>query len=152
MDEFLFIVFICLAVGLFLIIGAIYLFICSKETLNWIPVKGRMLNISLEKVVSDNLDTVRITYKTGALYSYCFDNKEYKSRRIYYGDFISTNYSRKYKKIINRYAKDSEIVVFCNPANPKESVIKQGIDSIIYKVLILGIVLIVLVPVIYIFH
>lgn len=124
--------FFVLSFGIILFIGSSYLYIKSKETMIWITTEGVILDSKIDKL-NTGFDSPS-SYKAQILYSYTVNNKEYKSSRIYYGDFGRQYFQNKSNRIVKKYKKEEIVLVYFNPLKPKESVLETGIH---YEIILL---------------
>ncbi|WP_108823275.1 DUF3592 domain-containing protein [Dysgonomonas sp. Marseille-P4361] len=144
MDDSLFAIYFCALLGLGFIIGSLLLYLYSNETLKWTPISAKIKEIKLYKFKVNKDEPGSYLYRIKVLYTYKYENVVYDSKRFFYGDFIGISFSDKIKKLAQSYGAGEEIIVFCNPDKPKGSVIKKGVQSIVYEILIIGVFLIVL--------
>lgn len=128
--------------GIVTLVLSYYLYYKSKETLNWIEVKGKIEYIYIDKL--EFVQEAQKDYRSRILYSYIYHNKYYQSKRLFYGDFIRKTWPRKIKARIDLYRSNNMIIVYINPSNPKESVIERGIPSIVNYLLRVGILFIII--------
>lgn len=116
---------------IFLGLGILMLYFWSnsmksiKESKSWPSVKG--------KVVSSTID-VRQTESNGKMidmfypkvrYGYFVSGTQFYNDKISFGDY-GTNKRRDARKVCNKYPENSEVTVYYNPMNPKNSVLKRS--------------------------
>lgn len=136
--EFIIVVF----VGIATLVLSYYLYRKSKETLNWIEAKGKIENIYIDKL--EFVQEARKAYRSRVLYSYTYQDKTYKSKRLFYGDFIRKTWPGRTKALIDMYRSDNIIIVYINPLNPQESVIQKGVPIIVNYLFIVGLFFIII--------
>ena len=142
--EYFFAVNIICFVGILFILHFVYLLILSISTQKWVSIKGKIDESNLEVTNQDIGNDMSVSYKANIKYQYVINAQTYFSKRVFIGDYIRRNFSRNEEPLVNRYAKDKEILVYYNPSNLKCSVLETGIHSVIYRELFVGILLIVL--------
>jgi hypothetical protein len=143
MEYFLVVNIICL-VGILFISHFIYLFILSRNTQKWLPIKGKINKSKLEITNQDIGNDMSVSYKAKIEYQYVIADNTYFSQRIFIGDYIKRNFSRSVESLINKYAKNKEVLVYYNSNNPKCSVLETGVHSVIYRELFIGILFVVI--------
>ncbi|MFV0538642.1 MAG: DUF3592 domain-containing protein [Dysgonomonas sp.] len=123
--------FVVICVGLFVLY--LYLYIKSKQSLDWHKAEGVVLKSELDKYRTGGELT---SYRAKIEYSYTIEEKTYHSKRIFYGDILRHNFSFSNKKLIDKYKKGDVVNVFYNPHNPKEAVLQQGVHFEVIRILI----------------
>lgn len=133
--SYVLLVVIILLIGVINLFLFIYLVQISKDTKKWPSVRGEMLNSEIDRYdVGENF-----SYKTNIEYQYILNKKIYKSNRIFYGDFLRTNFMYTSKGKMKEYIENKELNVYYNPQKPYRSVLKVGINSAIYNFLVVAI-------------
>jgi len=103
----------------------------SRISENWSQAKGKVIKSQLDKLGFGGEDS--ITYKPVIEYHYEVEHKLYNSKRLYFGSNISSSFKKsKSTRLVQKYSTGTEIIVFYNQSNPKESVIETGIHSEIW--------------------
>jgi len=132
-------IYIILATGLLLFSYNLWLIIKSKSTENWHETKGVILKSQLVDCSSMEGD---YTFKPEIEYSYKISDKEFKSKRIYFGGNLMSSYNKKIsRKTVEKYPKDSEVSVYYNINNKSVSVLEKGIHYQLIIGLILGLLI-----------
>ncbi len=122
-------------------ISGCYLFKKSKQTIKWGKTKGSIYYSELSKQEMDAGSPV--TYKAKVKYLYTINGKEYNSKRIFFGDFVSEGLPYNSKKLLKKYQKGSEVDIYYNTLKPEESVLERGIHFNVYLLFITSFLLIV---------
>lgn len=114
----------------------------SIKTSEWAMTKGIILNLEIDDLnyIGEEADC---SYKVKIEYHYMVNNEKYKSKRIFFGDYIRTNTPRAAKKILENYSGKKDIDVYYNPYKPKSSVLEIGINSLIYRELLVGLLFVI---------
>ena len=133
------IVNICAGIGIICIIHFIYIFILSKRNKNWKITEGEIISSKMQ----ESLD-VGAMYQADIQYKYVIGEKEYFSKRIFYGHYLGKNFPKSIKTLINKYVKGKKVLVYYNPKHPDKSVLETGVHTIIYQELFAGILFVVL--------
>jgi hypothetical protein len=135
-------IIVVILVGLTTLGLSYYLYNKSKEVYKWTEIKGKIEDIYVDKF--EFVQEARKAYRSKITYSYTYQNKDYQSRRLFYGDFIRKTWPRKTKVLVEKYKSNRNIIVYVNPSKPRESVIEKGIPAVIYYLLIVGIALLII--------
>ena len=139
-SDLLILICVFISLGLFLTLHFFYLLVASNETNRWVQTVGKILHSEIECLDSNEPS---ITYLLKVKYQFTINNKTYHSKKIYWGDYIATNFPYRQKKRLKKYAINNMVDVYYNPENPKESVLEKGINSIIYRELFSGIIILI---------
>ena len=112
--------------------GGIFLFgvrslLRAKESVNWPSTFGEIVQSSVESSRSSGSNS-STTYKAEVLYEYMVKAVTYNGNRVAFGDYGSSNPSHA-RKIVNRYPKDTKVLVYYMPENPEEAVLEAGIKK-----------------------
>jgi predicted permease len=120
-------IYIILATGILLFSYNLWLIIKSNSTGKWHETKGVILKSQLSDYSSIEVNDYKFLPEIE--YSYKISDKEFKSKKIYFGGNLMTSYNKKIsRKTVEKYSKDSEVTVFYNTSNNnKESVLEKGI-------------------------
>ncbi len=129
---------ICLLIGGVLQILFFLRIVCQTErSKHWPTTTGIILSSELSSFGSENADSSK-TYKADIKYQYQIDEKNYTSRRIYYGDWISISFSSLVKKIVREYGVGKECIVHYDPQNPLKEVLRVTLATPVYFLLLGG--------------
>ncbi len=110
----------------------------SKISESWNQTTGKVIKSQLDISGSGGEDS--ITYKPVVEYQYEVEQKLYNSKRLYFGSNISSSFKkRKSTKLVQKYSTGTEIIIYYNQSNPKESVIETGIHSEVWIVFIVAV-------------
>jgi hypothetical protein len=104
-----------------------------KSTISesWSRTNGIVIKSQLDESGTGGEDS--ITYKPDIQYQYEVEQKLYDSKRLYFGSNISSSFKkRKSTRLVQKYSTGTEVIVYYNQSNPKESVIETGIHSEIW--------------------
>ena len=136
----LWIIYICVGIGIVFVIHFTYLFVLSKRSKNWKTTEGEIVSSKMQKNDFDE----GTMYKAVIQYKYAIEEKEYFSDRIFFGDYIGKNFSKSVKVLVNKYANEKKVLVYYNPQNHNKSVLETGVQTVIYRELFVGILLLLL--------
>ena len=133
-----------MAVGVLLLIGALYGLARGIPTTKWPSTTGEVLYSTIQERYERHDD--RYDYKASIGYTYTVNGIKYNSWKIQRGlgeqlqdvKFIYALFTTV------KYPKGTQIVVYFKPDNPAEAVIKKGPDFTTYIVLVISILFIVL--------
>jgi hypothetical protein len=133
---------LCVLIGglLQLLIFALLVYL-SLKTRQWSETTGKILSSELSDFNWETDDTGK-TYKASIKYQYQVGGKEYTSKRAYYGDWIAISFSSYMRTLVAQYKAGEECKVYYNPQNPQTSVLKIGVISSIYSLLLGGLIFI----------
>lgn len=128
--------------GFLLLIYNLRSIIRAKSSKNWEKANGLVLDSKLVdfSMTGDSSHS----YKPKVEYGYMINEKEFRSKRIYFGSNIMSSFKKgKSIRIVNKYPKGTKITVYYNPLNEKLSVLETGIKSelvfgIVFGFLFLG--------------
>lgn len=139
MDTRQFISVLIIVCSLIILLYGVYLTFKSRSTKEWSKTKGVVIKSEVYKETTPSgMDGTSLSFKTLIEYKYKADDEEHISKRVFYGDTIGTSLPFKSKKLIKQYPIDSEVIVYYNPVNPKESVLQKGLNFIIIEIYFLG--------------
>ena len=138
--NYIWIVNICVGIGIIFIVHFTYIFILSKRNKSWKITEGEIINSKMQESYFDE----GAMYKAVIQYKYIIGEKEYFSNRVFHGDYIGKNFSKSVKTLINKYVKGATVLVYYNPQHPNKSVLETGIHPVIYRELIVGILFLLL--------
>lgn len=110
-----------------------YLLFKSLETKRWVSTEGKILSKEVDKGALKNNESH--LYTANIKYSYNVNGKEFVSKRIFYGNWIAISTPFSAQETVKRYKK-TNVTVYYNPNNPKESVLEQGINRLICRILL----------------
>ncbi len=137
---FLFIVLL----GSAMLIAAIISLRRAKNTEFWRYTSGKILRSEIETIQRNTINNRNeIVYAPKIIYSYEVDEKEYVSNRIKIMNDYSSNSPKAVQKIISKYRRDSDVVIYYNPRKPEKSVLEKGISKNIYILLIFSFVILI---------
>jgi len=122
-STFAYAIIIILAIVSF--ISGCYLYIKSKDSMNWSKTNGFILDTKLYKSVDGGASP--ISYKAQIKYSYTVEEKEYISKRIYFGGFLLDSSPSRSKKLLKKYPKGTTVDIYYNPLKPQQSVLQKGV-------------------------
>ncbi|MGD9639288.1 MAG: DUF3592 domain-containing protein [Alphaproteobacteria bacterium] len=116
----------------FLVVGVVLFsfgakeFVKARESVDWLNVPGKIISSTLDvhRSVGTSSNT---TYEAEVLYEYEVDGVVYNNNNVAYG-FYSSSSPANPRKIVNRYPKDKQVVVYFKPDKPEESVLETGIQ------------------------
>jgi hypothetical protein len=124
-------IFFPLFMGIILFLINFRLLYKSTLSESWSQTNGKVIKSQLEKYGTGGEDS--ITYKPVIEYQYEIEQKFYNSKRLYFGSNISSSFKkRKSTRLVQKYSAGTEITVYYNQSNPKESVIETGIHAEIW--------------------
>jgi hypothetical protein len=136
MEKFLFIVFLFIT-GFSVLVLAFYLRYKSKKTNSWSSTVGIVKSSGIECSGYIGDDGNR-SFKSKVVYQYFIEEKDYISKRIFYGDILGRPFSKNAIRVSNKYKIGDEVIVYFNPLCPKESVLEKGTKSIVKELFIIG--------------
>jgi hypothetical protein len=105
--------------------GAVWQLRREIATMSWHSTPGRILESQVVKHKSSDGPT----YEAVVRYSYSVDGTEYTSNRISFYDHES-GFRCDRQAIIERYVNQGRTVVYYNPENPEEALLKRGISAV----------------------
>ena len=106
----------------------------ALQTKSWPTTTGIVNSAEVKKVASKGSSQ----YAPIIAYSFQIDNEEYTSEK--YSSTTARGASQWAKDIVDQYPANSEVNVFYNPENPKQSVLVPGLQSDNYWMTILSLV------------
>lgn len=133
-----------IAVGVLLLIGALYGFARGIPTTKWPSTNGEVLYSTVQEKYVRHDDSY--DYKASIEYTYTVNGAKYNSWTIQRGLGEQLQNTKFLYALFtsHKYTKGTQITVYYKPGNPTESVIKKGPDLTTYIVLIISIFFIVL--------
>jgi len=143
MEEAHYVVCISCILGIACLIFSGFLYKKSIETNTWRSCKGEILHSLVDR---QQVGTSSPSYKAKIEYKYTAENQVYFSKRIYFGSslFKFSAYRKEADSLVEKFRVGDSIDVFYNPRKPDESVLIQGVNSIVYIVFGSGLVCIVI--------
>lgn len=124
--------------GVILFVLFSFLYKKSKDSKKWNKARGLIIEAFTDEFYMQGEQS---SFKAMIKYSYIILDKEYYSKRIYFGDFLRDSFSISSKKIVDKYKKQGVVDVYYNPNNPNESVLQQGIHFNVILIFISSLVL-----------
>jgi hypothetical protein len=120
--------------ALFMLIGlAIFYFISIRplsgifSARQWPAVQCRVLSSE----VRTHRGNKGNTYSINILYSYVFNDREYKSSRYDFMGMSSSGYAAK-RTIVDRYPRGSTALCYVNPQDPTQAVLQRGFTPVLW--------------------
>lgn len=151
MNEEYTVAYICLLIcGIMQMICFFILFHFVKKSKQWPTTKGKILYSGITFYGLDDENSNRV-YKAVVRYQYQVMDKIYISERLYYGDWITTNFSSRARKLAKQYILGSECNVYYNPLNPRKSVLKTNLNASVCGMLVSGIIFILFASALFVF-
>ncbi len=98
--------------------------ILAEASRSWPTVRGK-ISVSEMGVHSDEKNT---TYSADVVYDYTVHGTQYTGSRVAFG-LISTSSTSRARRILNRYPRGKEVVVYYDSSDPEESVLEPGIHG-----------------------
>lgn len=116
----------CFVIGLIFILIFLRVFIQSLSLRNWVRVNGSIIFTDI-RVARDRDDDPRDLYEPALKYSYAYNSGHYIGTRI-----TILNRAERHlgyaEGILEKYPKGRDVIVYCNPKAPKESVLEPRIE------------------------
>jgi hypothetical protein len=120
--------------GVFIIIGGLLLYLFSVRPLlnivsarKWPAIPCTVVSSAVKSHSGDH----GTTYSINILYTYVFDDREYKANRYDFMGGSSSGYQSK-QAIVSRYTPGSKAVCYVNPRDPVEAVLERGVTPIMW--------------------
>jgi hypothetical protein len=120
---------ICIAATAVITVGAAWQLRQEVLTLRWHKATGRILEA---RVVEDHSGGEKVYYPK-VRYSYSVNGIEYTSDRISFYDH-GTGFRWDRKAVIEPYSNQTAVVVYFDPRNPENALLKRGISPIPFAV------------------
>ncbi len=116
----------------------------SREALSWPQTKGSVVSSSLTvdhlpKYIDPRDDPAR-WYGTAVQYEYSVNGEGYTSDTLSFRSGGTLN-AKDALNVLNKYRHESEVPVYYNPKNPRESVLQPGYIGDVFLQFLLGILL-----------
>ena len=120
--------------GLFMLVGVIVFYFVSARPFSRILAARQWPAVPCT-VVSSEVRSHRgdhgNTYSVNILYSYSFNDREYKANRYDFFGGSSSGYAGK-QAIVSRYAPGSQAACYVNPSDPNEAVLVRGFTPMMW--------------------
>lgn len=121
---------------IFVVVGAILVFSSirdiyrAKSSVNWPAIHGKILSSSVKTHHTTTGPNRRksITFLAQILYAFSVDGKSFTGNWVSYGGNSSRHPSDVYR-VVNRYPKGKEVIVYYMPDNPKLCVLEPGVQT-----------------------
>lgn len=119
----------------------------ARASSAWPSTEGKIISSRVEKKTNTTYTAGRPinsapSYFANIFYEYTVGDMKYSYKRISFGDYGNSDYSRA-EEIINRYPEGKKIQVFYKPSDPNNSVLEPGIPISIYAFIGAGILLLI---------
>ncbi|MFA5271334.1 MAG: DUF3592 domain-containing protein [Candidatus Omnitrophota bacterium] len=114
---------------------------------SWPQTEGKIISSRVESKTNTNYAAGRTinsaaSYFADISYEYTVGDIKYSSKKISFGDYGNSDYSRA-EEIINRYPEGKKIQVFYKLSDPNNSVLEPGIPISIYVFIGAGVLLLI---------
>lgn len=136
-NKDLIILIMVVVVSLLIILYQLFLLFKISQSKNWKEADGEIISSDLVVTSKGDNNTV---FRARITYHYIVENNKYVSRRIYYGDRLSSSFKNIYNKQLKKYPIGQKIKVFYNPLNNNESVVERRVTTEVVYMLIVNLV------------
>jgi hypothetical protein len=119
----------------------------AQASSSWLSTEGKIISSRVGSKTNTNYAAGRTinsaaNYSADISYEYTVGGMKYSSKRISFGDYGNSDYSRA-EEIINRYPEGKKIQVFYKLSDPNNSVLEPGIPLSIYVFIGAGVLLLI---------